>query len=385
MTDDHSLRYDADGSPVGDRVASSGWALPYRVRMVKAEVKAESSGVTESANGTIAYGASRSKVGMMIVGKEDEGRQVVLDDDYVVGEGPVVGVMEPRRAVLDDFLSLAANPSDMAIIGYASRYGMLGLRPRDRRAADPVIPNLPWVGEQIMPFIGYQLAPGILSEPLGLWRRVMAEMAAVHRVAGQLRLDQLAERATWDPLRGIIDLPIGQDGVGDDDPSVTYRGLPGIPAVPTILVSPTTLEGQRQALAAVLGAWLALGAVRPAIAWGVPGQDDPLITLGVTTLFGGLVLELLTAVGGQAGFAICSGCGLPYVPRRRPAAGAPGTPRATYCPTCRGKNLAQLAAAQRWRDRNPDYFRSRRTQARRSATGGRQSTDDRSPEPWHRP
>jgi hypothetical protein len=359
MTDDDILSLDADLSPIGDRVASSGWALPYRVGVVKAEA----SGMTEFANGTVAYGAPHSKMSLVISGIEAEGRQVVLDDDYLVGEGPIVGVVEPRRAVLDDLLRLAKDPSDAAILAYASQYGMLGLRPRDRAPANMAFPNLPWVGEQIAPFIGYQAAPGILREPLGLWRRVSAEIAAVYAIAGNLRTGRLVERAAWQPLRGIIELPLGEDDKVDDTPSGSYPAFPGIPAVPTIPVRPTTLEGQRQALAAVVGTWLALGAVRPAIAWGGPGQDDPLITLGATTLFGGLVLELLVAVGGQAGLAICTGCGMPYIPGRRPPSGAFGAPRATYCPDCRGRNVAQNEAARRWRVKHPDYFRRRRTGA----------------------
>jgi hypothetical protein len=286
----------------------------------------------------------------------------------------MVRVVEPRRAVLDDFLRLADNPSDAAIVAFGSRYGMLGLRARERAPAGVVFPNLPWAGEQIVPLIGYEPAPGILREPLGLWRRVIAEIAAVYKIAGRLRIGRLVERAAWDDLRGIVELPIDPNELTDDaTASITVMGLPGLPAVPTILVSPTTVDGEREALAAVIGAWLAIGAVRPAIAWGGPGRDDPLISLGVSTLFGGLVLELLVAVGGQAGFAICSGCGLPYIPDRRPGAADFGAPRRNYCSTCRQNNVPQLAAAKRWRDKHPDYFRKRRAeQAQASETDAAQ-------------
>ncbi len=116
----------------------------------------------------------------------------------------------------------------------------------------------------------------------------------------------------------------------------------------------------------MIGASLAIGAVRPAIAWGGPGQEEPLMTPGVSTLFGGLVLELFVAVRGRAGFAVCSGCGLPYVPDRRPRAGAFGNPRANYCPTCRSKHATQNAAAKRWRDKHPGYSRDHRARARQA-------------------
>ncbi len=365
MTDEF-LRYDADLSPIGDRVASSGWALPYRVRLVKADA----SGVTVFADGTVAHGAPQVKMGLVINGHEVESHQVVLDDDYLVGEGPIVGVVEPRQAVLDDFLGLAADPSDGAILDYVHKYGMLGLQPSDRGPAGMVFPNLPWVGEQVAPWIGYRHAPGILREPLRMWRRVIAEIAAVNTIAGHLRRDQVVERAAWEPLAGIIELPLGPDDAIGDTPCASAMDFPGLPVVPWIPVSPTTLAGQREALAAVVGAWLALGAVRPAIAWGGPGQDEPVVTLGVTTLFGGLVLELLLAVGGKAGFAICSGCGTAYVPHRRPPSGSFGAPRANYCPTCRARGLPQREAARRWRDKNPGYYQERRR------AGSRQNKED---------
>jgi hypothetical protein len=362
---DDLLTHDADLSPIGNRVVASGWPLLYRVDLVKADA----SGVTVFPGG-VAYGAPHIKVSLQISGQAIEGRPVVLDDDYLVGEGPIVGVVEPRRAVLDDCLHLAADSSDEAIVGYARQYGMLGLAPTGRRPGPEfVVPTVPWVGDLIAPSIGYRHAPGVLREPVGLWRRVGREMAAVYAIAGQLRRDKLVDRAAWDPLAGIVRLPLGADDVVDDSSPARVTELPDESVVPWILVDPKTLEGQRQALAAIVGAWLALGAVRPVIAWGAPKEDEPVVTLGVSSLFGGLVLELLLAVGGQAGFAICSGCGMPYVPGRRPPAGAFGAPRATYCRTCRGKNAAQNAAAQRWRDKHPGYFRNRRARAYPPATG----------------
>jgi hypothetical protein len=367
------LKYDQDADLIGDRVAASGWPLLSGVRLIKAAASGVSvfaDGVSVFAHGTVAAGAPQVSMGLVINGHEVAGRPLVLDDDELVGEGPIAGVVEPRRAVLDDFLRLAADPSDEAILAYARRYGMLGLRPADRNPAGMVLPNLPWVGEQLAHGIGYRHAPGTSREPLRLWRRVIGEVAAVYAIAGHLRLDQLVERAAWAPLTSSIELPLGPDDAIDDTPREGSMGLPGRPVVPWIPVNPTTLEGQREALVAVAGAWLALGAVRPTIAWGGPGQDEPVVTLGVTTLFGGLVLELLLAVGGTAGFAICAGCGSAYVPHRRPPSGSFGAPRAAYCPTCRARGLPQRAAARRWRERHPDYFRDRRARTRETGHEG---------------
>ena len=365
MTDD-ALRYDADFAPIGDRVASSGWPLLPGVRLIKADA----SGVTVFPGGIVAYGAPHVRMGVVINGQAMEGRPLVLDDDELVGEGPIVGVVEPRRAVLDAFLRLNLDPSDDAILGYARGYGLLGLAPAERRVGSEfVIPTVPWVGEQLTWTLGYRHAPGVLREPLRLWRRVIAEIAAVYAAAGHLRLDQVLDREAWAPLAGILELPLGADATVDA--AVPAEAPAGSRAtVPWLPVNPTSLEGQRQALVAVLGAWLALGAVRPVIAWGAPRPDEPVVTLGVTTLFGGLVLELLLAAGGTAGFAICSGCGLPYVPRRRPPGGSFGAPRAAYCPTCQARGLPQLAAARRWRATHPDYFRERRRRAQEPGPAG---------------
>lgn len=91
------------------------------------------------------------------------------------------------------------------------------------------------------------------------------------------------------------------------------------------------------------------------------------MALGVSTLFGGLVHELLLAVAGQAGIAFRSGCGQPFVPRRRLPGGRLGQAPRAYCPACQAKNAAQNAAAKRWRDRHPDYHIERRAARAASA------------------
>src|SRR4051794_37264815 len=113
MIDDELLRFDADLIRIGDRVASSGWPLlaPASLRVTHADA----SGITEFPNSAVAYGPSHAKSTLVINGREIEGRPVLLDDDYLVGLGPVVDIVEPHRAVLDDFLRLADHPTDAAI------------------------------------------------------------------------------------------------------------------------------------------------------------------------------------------------------------------------------------------------------------------------------
>jgi len=360
MTD--ILGRDADDSPIGDRVASSGWPLADNIRLIKAEA----SGTTVFQGGLVFRGRPGVKVTLEVNGQEVAGKPVVLDDDYLVCEPLIVGRVKPHRAVLDDFVALAADPSDAAVLAYARRNGLLGLAPAERPEGRRSVESTPWVGELVAPTVGYRHAPAVLREPLRLWHRIIGEVAAVYNVAGHLRQDKTVAMAAWDPLAGIILLPYPEADGGASEPAQVP-----VDAGPLMWVYPATLDGQRQALTAILGTWLALGAVRPVITWGDPRHDDPVVTLGTATLFGGLVLELLLAVAGQPGFAMCSGCGRPFTPRRRPPAGPYGATRKTFCPTCRVPNedrktpLPQLETARRWRAKNPDYYRDRQRLARR--------------------
>ena len=110
-------------------------------------------------------------------------------------------------------------------------------------------------------------------------------------------------------------------------------------------------------ISVAVNGWLELGHVLPLFSWG--GTGPALVTLGArvswfnresqaewlpnmpllqgTSLFGALAVQLLMAVSRTGGLAICSGCGAPYVPKRRP-----NPRRRRYCPQC------GLKAA--WRD-----------------------------------
>jgi hypothetical protein len=367
MTD--GLSYDADGNPIGDRVVSSGWQIPWKVRLFRADDSGRVNFPGISYNGQPGV-----KAKLIINGQEIVGEPVVLDDDYLVSERPFGRTVRPHRAVLDDFLRLVTDPSDGAILAYARRYGLLGLATSERRERRWAVDSSSWTGELAAPAIGYRHSPAAIREPMKLWRRIIREVAAVYSIAGHLRQDKTVAITAWDPLTGVIILPLPYTET-DEEPQPAP--LPVDDAGTLIWVGPDALDGQRQALAAILGTWLALGVVRPVIDWGNAGNDDPVINLGVKSLFGGLVLELLLAVAGQPGFAMCSGCGLPYTPHRRPPSGSYGAARKTYCPTCRESNggrktpRPQLDAAARWRAKNPDYYGGRRREARPHDQGAR--------------
>jgi hypothetical protein len=142
---------------------------------------------------------------------------------------------------------------------------------------------------------------------------------------------------------------------------------------------------QRQAIAARVNQWLALGDVRPRLDWGLNWDNvvarkiednsgrvsvrepPPLMRFGYrpitrsgsdlistvatspwhqgTTLFGAVAWRLALAVIGSTVAAVCTSCGRLHSPRRRPAAG-----RNSYCGFC-GRHAAMRAASTRYRQR----------------------------------
>ena len=343
MATDEILSYNEDGVLIGDRIASSGWPLPERVDLVK----------DHASNRRVLIRIVDVDVDLCVP-KDHEFDPIILDEDYLVAQPATAGVVEPRRAVLEDFLHLATDPSDAAILDYAGRYGMLGLHL--------------WLGES--PAFGnrYHHSPNAGREPLRLWRQIIAEIAAVYTIAGHLRQGRLVERAVWEPLFVACEAP-GRPGRPGLVEFALWEQVFVISLMPEASVL-MTVAFQERVLELVLGEWLRLGPVHPLFTWARSGSNrpEPVVTLGVTTLFGGLILELLLAVSGKTGFAICSGCATAYIPHRRPPAGAYGAARATYCPTCRAKDEPQRAAERRWRARHPDSFRNRR--AREKAQEG---------------
>jgi hypothetical protein len=88
--------------------------------------------------------------------------------------------------------------------------------------------------------------------------------------------------------------------------------------------------------------WVELGDVRPEIDFG----GGPPIILGGEGLFAGLATQLLFAATRTAGVVICSSCGAPFSPKRRPRAG-----EAHYCDTCHANGDAARDVARRYRIR----------------------------------
>jgi hypothetical protein len=91
--------------------------------------------------------------------------------------------------------------------------------------------------------------------------------------------------------------------------------------------------------------WLKAADVRP---W-PQFQDGQLrLTLGSdwghSPLFGAIAVQLVLAISGAQGFAVCDACRNVYAPRRNPRAG-----ERHYCQDCRDHNVPERHAAARYR------------------------------------
>ena len=90
--------------------------------------------------------------------------------------------------------------------------------------------------------------------------------------------------------------------------------------------------------------WLAWGASRFTFDWR-PGRK-PAMSIGGGGLFGALAAELMLAIARSDGLAICSACGVPYFPSRKPSRS-----RRSYCQTCRQAGRAERDATRAYQGR----------------------------------
>jgi len=110
-----------------------------------------------------------------------------------------------------------------------------------------------------------------------------------------------------------------------------------------------TVDIHRRLLALVLEGWLARTGVEPAM---FADRDKLSVRLGGDGLYGALAIQLLFNVCRTDGLAVCTSCGAPYVPGRKPR-----RDRNPYCPDC-GRKAAVRDAAARYR-RSAKYQQAR--------------------------
>lgn len=253
--------------------------------------------------------------------------------------------IRPGPGLLAGFLRLG-NASPVAIKRFAERSGVLELcqhdlpslhspacRPRGKRG------EFQW-------------------EPIDAWRYYARQAAALLNVAARLHRDEPGRAEDWNviyerPLRYLPQM------LGELDLVREMIGLGSIPDHRRLLISlggvqlvarpfrrerqrNEVLAAQRFVLAAILNyGWLGSGGVRPSFQW----AGSPRVVLLSGNLFGAVAAHLMFAIAKTQGLAICSACGMPFIPSRQPTPG-----RRSYCPSC-GRQAAVRDASRAYRRR----------------------------------
>ena len=215
---------------------------------------------------------------------------------------PTANGSEPN--MLEAFIRLA-NAQDDSVARFALRWGVL----RD----------------------GEWLLEG--SEPLAEWRAVAEHFAAVMDVAARLRIGDAVDPERWARLgrTGLVDVELLAGPDGEPEVRLRHQLWP---------LSPFARQcSPPEAVGYIVSGWLRRSAVGLGLSW----TDRPQVVLVPRSLLGGLALQLAFAVSGADGLALCSSCGRPFTPKRRPAAG-----RRAYCPTC-GVRAARRDAQRDYR------------------------------------
>lgn len=347
--------------PLADRVVTSGWPVWDQVALLEVGRPTE----------FLIPGAGRVRVPASDPAQRITEVQVVVNGELVapiplpvtedhLGYLPMSSRSAyPSRRLLAEFLTLAVGPTNVKILRFARRWGGLGLVAQVPARGGADVFDVRDAGELLLPRLAYRLVPNVLGEPLALWRTVLTQVRVVVSIADQLAKEELGSEGDWQVLRAIVQWPLVISGeISAERDADRDRQMAGVTEAPFLLVGDVaTLEGQRQLLASVIQAWLALAALRVQMEW-TSGEERPRLMLGTRTMFGGIVSELIVHLAAQHGLATCAGCGASFVPTRRPRADR-WAAHAIYCPTCRGDRTAERASSRAWRARNPNYFKER--------------------------
>jgi hypothetical protein len=261
--------------------------------------------------------------------------------------------------LLEGFIRLA-DGSDEAVLRYARRWGPLWLCEH----------GVPWQydGKECIP-------PATDSSPwceesLDKWREYAREARAVLRIARKLDSGQPGSEDDWDetwtgglflyatPTSDRLTQWVGGVEFDEFDAALEEAHVEATEGASTrrrttssdpdeltealMYESPSDypLPLQERVLARNLNEWLAWGGVTPNLFW----QDRKRsIRLAGNGLFGALAIQLLFDCCRTDGLAVCTACGTPYLPPKRPR-----RDRNAYCSDC-GRAAAVRDAAARYR------------------------------------
>jgi hypothetical protein len=230
---------------------------------------------------------------------------------------PINGAV--KRVPLGEFAGLCDAP-DAAILDFAQHWGVLAICVHGKHTRHGPV-NRPSMTTGL--FAACKLlraATGEYREPLDVWRTYSRRAQAVLKIAARLHLGEHGAAEEWHAL----DYPNWEDGKSRyPEPN-----------------EPWSLEEERAFIGYEVTAWLHEGGVMPVLAWPATG---PTLRFGAGTLFAALAVQMFWTVSRTSSFALCSACGVAFLPKRRP-----NPNRHAYCQKC-GRKASGRDAQRRCR------------------------------------
>jgi transposase-like protein len=227
-----------------------------------------------------------------------------------------------------------ADSSEDRILAYARKWGMLQLCKHDFPAYHSQIywpAREVWSGSKPCYIRGEPEGP--LWEPVESWRVWARRARATLRIAADLYKGKLGELVDWQAAVALEYVPVERLMINFEK----------------------TVERRWGELNYLLNYWLALGPVQP---WIERRNGTEVITFGGDGgLFAALATQLTLMVARADGISLCTNCGNPYSPTRKPR-----SDQRRYCSVCRkGKYPLRHGAAD---------YRARVVKARELAAKG---------------
>lgn len=194
------------------------------------------------------------------------------------------------------------------ILKFARKWGVLGLcqhlLPMPHHRLDLHFRNQP-------PCQPFQLPTGEFFEALEFWRNYSRRARATLRIASRLNQNMLGDFEDWRVL----------------DPS--HKPL-GAGSIERLLLEKSLISNEIQW-------WLWVGKVAF-----LPDWSGKRLSVNVSCNLVGLIgCHMMFAVSRSQGIAICTSCGFPYAPKRRPAPN-----KSNYCPPCRETSPSRESKAR---------------------------------------
>ena len=230
-------------------------------------------------------------------------RGVSLDGDRLTwpADAPWRVVMA-KRDLLDKFVHLA-RAKDAAIVEFARRFGVLELCRHGRPYFHAQMAGMP------------PPCQAGRAETLEKWRALARETEAFLLIAAALKTDS-PKSAPARKARRLLWNVIGEWTL---DPTAPQRGL-----------------SERGLLEDSLNVWIERAGARVGLLW--PEDRKPRFAITSGTLWATVLVQVAQAIAGGGAIAVCSSCGIPYAPKRKPA-----PQRNNFCNECGVKAAWKLS------------------------------------------